>query len=70
MVTLVTRAALHHWATFVRHNGNVLSMSGFFGQEIALDTLASQIAAETIAGRAGRFDAVAKLPTPASQVDG
>lgn len=48
---------------FERLAGNVLTMSGFSGAGVALGTLSGQIAAETIAGQAERFDLMAKVPT-------
>ncbi len=49
---------------FVRYGGNILSMSGFSGQGVALGTLSGQIAAEAIAGQAERFDVMSQIPTP------
>jgi gamma-glutamylputrescine oxidase len=49
---------------FERYAGNVLSMSGFSGQGVALGTLSGQIIAEAIAGQAERFDMMASVPTP------
>ena len=49
---------------FARVRGNVLSMSGYSGHGVALATLAGEIAAETIAGQAERFDLMARVPTP------
>ena len=49
---------------FERYGGNILSMSGFSGQGVALGTLSGQIAAETIAGQAERFDIMAQVDTP------
>ncbi len=48
---------------FERVAGNVLSLSGYSGHGLALATLAGQIAAETIAGQAERFDIMASVPT-------
>lgn len=48
---------------FARISGNILTMSGFSGAGVALATLSGQIAAETIAGQAERFDIMAKVPT-------
>ncbi|MEM7091322.1 MAG: FAD-binding oxidoreductase, partial [Pseudomonadota bacterium] len=48
---------------FERMSGNILTMSGFSGSGVALATLAGQIAAETIAGQAERFDIMASVPT-------
>ncbi|MCE8510438.1 FAD-binding oxidoreductase [Ruegeria pomeroyi] len=47
---------------FERLSGNMLSLSGFSGHGVALATLAGQIAAETIAGQAERFDLMARVP--------
>lgn len=49
---------------FERYGSNILSMSGFSGQGVALGTLSGQIAAEAISGQAERFDIMAKIPTP------
>ena len=49
---------------FERVAGNVLSLSGFSGHGVAMAALAGQIAAETIAGQAERFDAMARVPSP------
>jgi gamma-glutamylputrescine oxidase len=49
---------------FKRVAGNILSLSGFSGHGVAMATLAGQIAAETIAGQAERFDAMAGVPSP------
>jgi gamma-glutamylputrescine oxidase len=49
---------------FERYAGNILSMSGFSGQGVALGTLSGQIIAEAIAGQAERFDMMASVPTP------
>ncbi|KQI71802.1 oxidoreductase [Loktanella sp. 5RATIMAR09] len=48
---------------FERIGGNILTMSGFSGSGVALATLSGQIAAETIAGQAERFDIMARVPT-------
>ncbi|MGB0507234.1 MAG: NAD(P)/FAD-dependent oxidoreductase [Pikeienuella sp.] len=48
---------------FERLAGNMLSCSGYSGHGVALATLAGQIAAETVAGQAERFDLMAKVPT-------
>ena len=48
---------------YERISGNILTMSGFSGSGVALGTLSGQIAAETIAGQAERFDVMAKVPT-------
>jgi len=49
---------------FHRLAGNILSCSGYSGHGVAMSTLAGQIAAETIAGQAERFDIMEKVPTP------
>ena len=49
---------------FERLAGNILTMSGYSGAGVALATLAGQIAAEAIAGQAGRFDIMARIPCP------
>ncbi len=48
---------------FERIAGNILSLSGYSGHGVAMATLAGQIAAETIAGQAERFDLMADVPT-------
>lgn len=50
---------------YERLAGNILSLSGFSGHGVAMATLSGQIAAETIAGQAERFDVMASVPTPA-----
>jgi gamma-glutamylputrescine oxidase len=49
---------------FYRPAPNMLSASGYSGHGVALATLAGQILAETVAGQAGRFDLMARLPLP------
>lgn len=49
---------------FVRLRPNVLSASGYSGHGVAMATMAGRIMAEAIAGQAGRFDVMSKLPTP------
>lgn len=49
---------------FERVSGNILSLSGFSGHGVAMATLAGQIASETIKGQSGRFDVMAKVPSP------
>ncbi|SMY09494.1 NAD(P)/FAD-dependent oxidoreductase [Flavimaricola marinus] len=44
---------------------NVLSGAGFSGQGVALSGMAGRIMAEAVAGQAGQFDVMAKLPVPA-----
>ena len=58
----ITMNRLPHFARYGA--GNILSMSGFSGQGVALGTLSGQIAAETIAGQAERFDIMSQIPTP------
>ena len=58
----ITMNRLPHYARYGA--GNVLSMSGFSGQGVALGTLSGQIAAEAIAGQAERFDIMAQIPSP------
>ncbi len=48
---------------FERISSNILTLSGFSGAGVALASLSGQIAAETIAGQAERFDIMAKVPT-------
>lgn len=48
---------------FERLAGNILSFSGYSGHGLAMATLAGQIAAETIAGQAERFDLMANVPS-------
>ncbi len=48
---------------YERIGGNILTLSGFSGAGVALGTLSGQIAAETIAGQAERFDIMAKVST-------
>lgn len=49
---------------FMRVRPNVLSASGYSGHGVALATMAGRIMAEAIAGQAGRFDLMARFPTP------
>jgi gamma-glutamylputrescine oxidase len=49
---------------FLRVRGNVLSASGYSGHGVALATLAGKIMAEAVAGQAGRFDLMARMPVP------
>ena len=57
----ITMNRLPHYE---RLAGNILSLSGFSGHGVAMGTLSGQIAAETIAGQAERFDVMAAIPTP------
>jgi len=50
---------------YERYSDTVLSLSGFSGHGVAMANLSGQIAAETIAGQAERFDIMSKVPTPA-----
>ncbi len=43
---------------------NVLSAGGFSGHGVALSGISGRIMAEAVLGQAGRFDAMALLPTP------
>ena len=58
----ITQSRLPH---FARVAPNLISLSGYSGHGVALATLAGQIAAETVAGQAERFDLMARVPTPA-----
>lgn len=49
---------------FARLEGNILSASGYSGHGVALATLGGKLAAEAVAGQAGRFDLMADLPSP------
>lgn len=55
----ITRSRLPH---FARLSGNLLSLSGYSGNGVAMATLAGEIAAEAIAGQAERFDILARVP--------
>ncbi|MBV7378801.1 NAD(P)/FAD-dependent oxidoreductase [Maritimibacter dapengensis] len=54
---------LNRMPHFARLRGHVLSASGFSGHGVALATLAGKLAAEAVAGQAGRFDLMADVPT-------
>jgi len=43
---------------------NVLSVGGYSGHGVALSGFCGRLMAETVAGQAGRFDAMAALPVP------
>ena len=58
----ITMNRMPHYA---RLAGNILSLSGFSGHGLGMATLSGQIAAETIAGQAERFDLMAENPPPA-----
>lgn len=49
---------------FLRVRPHVLSASGYSGHGVALATMAGQILAQAVQGQAGRFDVMARLPTP------
>ncbi len=49
---------------FARLAPNVLTASGYSGHGVALATLGGKLAAEAVAGQAGRFDIMAELPSP------
>ncbi|OSP54261.1 FAD-binding oxidoreductase [Pseudoruegeria sp. SK021] len=57
----ITRSRLPCFAALAP---NILTASGYSGHGVALATLAGEILSETIAGTAGRFDLMARLPTP------
>lgn len=48
---------------FARLSDNMLSASGYSGHGVALATLGGKLAAEAIAGQAGRFDLLADIPS-------
>ncbi|MGB8621185.1 MAG: FAD-binding oxidoreductase [Paracoccaceae bacterium] len=48
---------------FTRVSGNIISASGYSGHGVAMATLGGKIAAEAIAGQAGKFDLLASVPT-------
>ena len=54
---------LNRMPHFERLSGNILSLSGFSGQGVAMATMAGKIAAEAIAGQAEKFDLMANVPT-------
>jgi gamma-glutamylputrescine oxidase len=58
----ITRSRLPHLA---RPEPGLYTTGGYSGHGIALATLAGQLMAEAIAGDAGRFDVMARLPSPA-----
>lgn len=57
----ITMTRLPHVA---RIAPNVLSGAGFSGHGVALAGIAGRVMAEAVAGQAGRFDAIARLPVP------
>ena len=54
---------LNRMPHFERLTGNILTASGYSGHGVALATLGGKLAAEAIAGRAERFDLMARVPT-------
>lgn len=54
---------LNRMPHFARLSDNAISMSGFSGHGIAMASMSGKIAADTIAGQAERFDAIAALPS-------
>jgi len=48
---------------FARLSGNILTASGYSGHGVAMATLGGKLAAEALAGQAGRFDLMADVPT-------
>lgn len=44
---------------------NIVSAAGFSGHGVALSGFAGKVMAEAVAGQAGRFDTLSRLPTPA-----
>ncbi|MDA3889612.1 MAG: FAD-binding oxidoreductase [Allgaiera sp.] len=50
---------------FYRRDRTILSASGYSGHGVALAVIAGKILAETVAGQAGDFDLMARLPMPA-----
>jgi gamma-glutamylputrescine oxidase len=56
----VTMNRLPH---FARLANNILSASGFSGHGVAMGTLAGRIMADAVAGQAGDFDIMARIPT-------
>lgn len=55
---------LNRMPCFTRPGQNLLSASGYSGHGVALATMAGQILAQAVQGQAGRFDVMARLPTP------
>lgn len=50
---------------FIRRIGpNIIAAGGFSGHGVALTGLAGKIVAEAVAGQAGRFDLLSRLPVP------
>ncbi|WP_126978744.1 NAD(P)/FAD-dependent oxidoreductase [Frigidibacter oleivorans] len=49
---------------FLRVAPNILSASGYSGHGVAMAVMAGRLMAEALAGRAERFDVMARLPTP------
>jgi gamma-glutamylputrescine oxidase len=55
---------LNRLPSFGRLAKNVLYAQGYSGHGVPTSTLAGKLLAEAIDGRPGRFDVIAKLPTP------
>lgn len=49
---------------FYRTHRTILSASGYSGHGVALATMAGKVLADAVAGQAGRFDLMARLPIP------
>jgi gamma-glutamylputrescine oxidase len=56
---------LNRMPHFARLSGNILSASGYSGHGVAMATMGGKLLSEAIAGHAGRFDMMARVPTPA-----
>ena len=57
----ITMNRLPHYQ---RYGDNILSLSGFSGHGVPIAPLSGQIAADTIAGQAERFDIMSQIPSP------
>ena len=57
----ITMSRMPH---FARLSGNALALGGYSGHGVAMATLGGKLAAEAIAGQAGRFDIMASVPVP------
>ena len=55
---------LNRMPHFTRLSGNILSASGYSGHGVAMATMGGKLLAEAITGQAGRFDVMARVPTP------
>ncbi|WP_300512894.1 FAD-binding oxidoreductase [Aliiroseovarius sp.] len=55
---------LNRMPHFARLSGNILTASGYSGHGVAMATLGGKLAAEAVAGQAGRFDVMAEVPSP------